>query len=71
MTPSKLKKLKRVYRAAKALIRAEWHFRLGPIAYHTPTDKIIIKAEKKLRKAVTGHSDLGFAGEKLGAHKRK
>lgn len=66
MTQGRRKKLKRVYSATKAWVRAEFAFRLGPVAYETEPTNLYLKAEAKLRKVLTGSSRLARAGKRLG-----
>lgn len=66
MTPRRRKKLRRVYSATKAWVRAEFAFRCGPAAYGNETTKRYLKAEGRLRKALIGTRGLGKAGKRLG-----
>lgn len=47
--------------AAAAWVRAEWEFRCGPNAYRAGTQDWLNKAERKLRRALTGFGDLEAA----------
>lgn len=50
--PEKLEK------AVRRWIDAEWCFRQGPNAYGQGTGEELLRAEDKLRRALTGRSDL-------------
>lgn len=55
----------------ESMIRAEWFFRCGPKAYSPKTQAWFENALDDLRKAATGFSDLGKAGESLGCRIKK
>lgn len=63
-------KLEDVKAAAEALVRAEWEFRCGLIAYHLNTQEWYEDAAEGLRRALTGEKDLGVAGERLGKSRK-
>lgn len=52
--------------AVSVWVRCEWAYRLGPNAYQTPEQDELIKAEERLRRALTGKGSLGAAFERLG-----
>lgn len=51
--------------AIRELIEAEWEFRLGRRAYSTEAQDKLLKAERRLRRSVTGQGELDAAYKEL------
>lgn len=66
-----LAKYKRLRKAAKGWVRAEWYFRAGKRAYSEPTATWFEDAADNLREVVAGTAHLGDAGRALGCRNVK
>lgn len=56
----------RIIKRLRRWIKAEWAFRLGPFAFTDRTTWRYVKAERRLRAALTGKADLYAAAARLG-----
>lgn len=61
----------RLTRAIETWIRAEYFFRQGPDPYTRAGQDSLLKAEDKLRKVITGETDIIEAARALGVHVNK
>jgi hypothetical protein len=50
--------LQKIANAVEEWVMAEWQFRLSPIAYREGPTERYLRAERNLRRAVTGRGDL-------------
>lgn len=60
------KRLVKIVARVQRWIKAEWAFRLGPYAYGDKTTERYVRAERRLRAALTGKANLGEAAKLLG-----